>query len=220
MGINRRRPAPSWYSLKICCGVLHRRPSECHDLPKQRAYEHHGIHRGRMCARPCPGQAHASGGLTVVMLRGLIVLLRIVLFLFLAASFAIAQGGPPYYTNDPGTPGNLNWEINFGYMPFLYSDQSVSYAPDVDINFGVRDRIQLTYENAWLRVKDSSSPAKFGLGQSNPGVKWRFHEGGESGLSISMFPQFFLNNPNDAVRRGITPASDVFLFPLEFSKKL
>jgi len=155
--------------------------------------KHHGIHRGRMCARPCPGQAHTSGGLTVVMLRGQIVLLRIVLFLFLAASFAIAQGGPPYYTNDPGTPGNLNWEINFGYMPFLYSDQSVSYVPDVDINFGVGDRIQLTYENAWLRVKDSSSPAKFGLGQSNPGVKWRFHEGGESGLSISMFPQFFLN---------------------------
>ena len=173
-----------------------------------------------MCARPCPGQAHASGGLTVVMLRGQIVLLRIVLFLFLAASFAIAQGGPPYYTNDPGTPGNLNWEINFGCMPFLYSDQSVSYVPDVDINFGVGDRIQLTYENAWLRVKDSSSSAKFGLGQSNPGVKWRFHEGGESGLSISMFPQFFLNNPNDAVRRGITPASDVFLFPLEFSEKL
>jgi len=118
MGINRRRPAPSWYSLKNLLRVLHRRPSECHDLPKQRAYEH----RGRMCARPCPGQAHASGGLTVVMLRGQIVLLWIVLFLFLAASFAIAQGGPPYYTNDPGTPGNLNWEINFGYMPFLYSD--------------------------------------------------------------------------------------------------
>jgi len=107
----------------------------------------------------------------VVMLRGQIVLLRIVLFLFLAASFAIAQGGPPYYTTDPGTPGNLNWEINFGYMPFLYSDQSVSCVPDVDINFSVGDRIQLTYENAWLRVKDSSSPAKFGLGQSNPGVK-------------------------------------------------
>ena len=58
---------------------------------------------------------------------------------------ATAQGGPPYYTNDPGTPGNHNWEINLGYMPFFYSDQSVSHVPDVDINFGVGDRIQLTY---------------------------------------------------------------------------
>jgi hypothetical protein len=59
-----------------------------------------------------------------------------------------AQGGPPFYTNDPGTPGNLNWEINLGYMPFFYSDRSVSHVPDVDLNFGVGDRIQLTYESA------------------------------------------------------------------------
>jgi hypothetical protein len=140
-----------------------------------------------------------------------------------------AQGGPPYYTNDPGTPGHLNWEINLGYMPFLYSNQSVSHTPDLDINFGVGERIQLTYENAWLRVHSPSSqtqpgqtePGKteFGLGQSNPGVKWRFYDAGDSGLSVSVFPQLFLNNPNDAVRRGITPASESFLLPFEFSKK-
>jgi hypothetical protein len=141
-------------------------------------------------------------------------------FIFSFIGSAFAQGGPPYYTNDPGTPGNLNWEINLGYMPFYYSDQSVSHTPDLDINFGVGDRIQLTYENAWLRVQNPSSPAKFGLGQSNFGVKWRFYDAGESGLSISTFPQAFVNNPNDAVRRGITPASQGFLLPFEFSKKV
>ena len=153
------------------------------------------------------------------MFRGLILVL---LFFFLpafAATSAVAQGGPPYYTNDPGTPGHLNWEINLGYMPFFYSNQSVSHTPDVDINFGIGDRIQLTYENAWLRVQNPSSATKFGLGQSNPGVKWRFYDAGESGLSISVFPQLFLNNPNDAVRRGITPVSEAFLLPAEFSKK-
>ena len=140
------------------------------------------------------GCAHAGFGLIssfsfrfpslgpVAWLRGLIFF-----FSFLASAFA--QGGPPYYTNDPGTPGNLNWEINLGYMPFFYSNQSVSHTPDVDINFGVGDRIQLTYENAWLRVQNPSSATKFGLGQSNPGVKWRFYDAGESGLSISVFPQ-------------------------------
>ena len=108
---------------------------------------------------------------------------------------AAAQGGPPYYTNDPGTPGNLNWEINLGYMPFFYSNQSVSHVPDLDINFGVGDRIQLTYENAWLRVQNPFSGTRFGLGQSNPGVKWRFYDAGESGLNVSVFPQLFLNNP-------------------------
>lgn len=141
------------------------------------------------------------------------------LFFFLASSLAFAQGGPPYYTNDPGTPGHLNWEINLGYMPFLYSDQSVSHVPDVDINFGVGDRIQLTYESAWLRVKNPGARTAYGMNQSNPGVKWRFYDGGEKGLSVSVFPQFFLNNPNDAVGRGITPASQSFLLPVEFSRK-
>jgi hypothetical protein len=133
---------------------------------------------------------------------------------------AFGQGGPPFYTNDPATPGPSNWEINVGYMPFFYSNNSISHAPDVDINFGIGDRIQLTYENAWLRVQSPGSAAKFGLGQSNPGVKWRFYDAGEDKLQISVFPQLFLNNPNDAVRRGIVPATDTFLLPVEFSKKV
>src|SRR6202167_5810361 len=143
----------------------------------------------------------------------------LLLVLFGAVVPVFAQGGPPYYTNDPGTPGHLNWEINLGYMPFFYSNQSVSHTPDVDINFGVGERIQLTYENAWLRVQNPGSKTQFGLGQSNPGVKWRFYDAGESGLSVSVFPQLFLNNPNNAVRRGITSESEAFLLPFEFSRK-
>jgi hypothetical protein len=146
-------------------------------------------------------------------------LLSLVVVLVFASTSALAQGGPPYYTNDPGTPGNHNWEINLGYMPFFYNGQSVSHTPDVDINFGVGDRIQLTYENAWLRVQNPGSKTAYGLGQSNPGVKWRFYDAGESGLSVSVFPQLFLNNPNDAVRRGITSASEAVLLPFEFSKR-
>ena len=153
------------------------------------------------------------------MFKGRCFFLNLLLLLLVSAPAAFAQGGPPFYTNDPGTPGNLNWEINIGYMPFFYSNQSISHVPDLDINFGVGDRIQLTYENAWLRVQNPGSPAKFGMGQSNPAVKWRFYDTGEGGLSISMFPQFFLNNPNDATHRGITPPSDTFLMPFEFSKK-
>ena len=149
------------------------------------------------------------------MLRILVLLLG----LLVAPTSAFAQGGPPFYTNDPGTPGPRNWEINVAYMPFFYSGQSVSHTPDLDINFGIGDRVQLTYENAWLRVQRHSSAAEFGLGQSNPGVKWRFYAGGESGLSISVFPQLFVNNPNHAVHRGVTPATDTFLLPFEFAKK-
>jgi hypothetical protein len=145
--------------------------------------------------------------------------LAILLFCVSGPCSIWAQGGPPYYTNDPGTPGNLDWEINIGYMPFYYTNQSVSHTPDVDINFGLGDRIQLTYESAWLRVQNPRAPVKYGMNQSNPGVKWRFCDAGENGLSISIFPQFFLNNPNSAVSRQITSPNNSFLMPAELSKK-
>src|SRR5580704_5487909 len=87
-----------------------------------------------------------------------------------------AQGGPPYYTNDPGTPGNRNWEINLGYMPFLYTDTSTAHMPDVDINYGLGSRIQLTYESAWLRVKNGAQLPQYGQEQDQLGVKWRFYD--------------------------------------------
>ncbi len=144
----------------------------------------------------------------------------VLLWLLFLPIAARAQGGPPYFTNDPGTPGHFNWEINVGYLPFFNSNNSASHVPDVDINFGVGSRIQLTYENAWLRVTNPGDLAKFGLGQSNFGAKWRFYDAGEDGLHISTFPQAFVNNPNHAVGRGIVSPNNSFEFPLEFSKKV
>jgi hypothetical protein len=147
---------------------------------------------------------------------------QFVLFLacLLGCPAEFAQGGPPYYTNDPGTPGNHNWEINLGYLPFLYTGQSITHMPDVDINYGLGDRIQLTFENAWLQVVNPSSTPQYGLGQDQLGVKWRFYDNEGSGFAISVFPQLSLNNPDNSVARGITPRSASLILPVEFSKKL
>jgi len=114
----------------------------------------------------------------------------------------------------------MNWEMNFGYMPFLYNGQSVSHVPDVDINFGLGNRIQLTYENAWLRLWNPGAPAKYGMGQDQLGVKWRFYDNGKEGMQFSMFPQLSVNNPNHAVQRGITPPGASLLLPVEFTRKI
>jgi hypothetical protein len=157
----------------------------------------------------------------LVPLRGSLSAAVVLLALALLGSHStFAQGGPPFYTNDPGTPGNKQWEINLGYMPFLYQGESVTHTPDVDINFGLGDRIQLTFENAWLRVYDQPGPAKYGLGQDQLGVKWRFYDNPKSGWAISLFPQVSLNNPDNSVKRGITPRGASLILPLEFSKKL
>src|SRR5579871_2888560 len=42
--------------------------------------------------------------------------LGVVLFLVLGSLLAHAQGGPPFRTDDPGTPGTNNWELNIGFV--------------------------------------------------------------------------------------------------------
>ena len=129
-----------------------------------------------------------------------------------------AQGGPPYYTNDPGTPGNRQWEINVGEMPLQTSDQSTWRTPDLDLNYGVGDRIQLTFEVAWLRNRLAGAPAKYGLSQDTFGLKWRWW-GDEPGLAVSVFPQVSINNPTDSVKRGLVPPGGSFALPMQVSKQ-
>jgi hypothetical protein len=43
-----------------------------------------------------------------------------------------AQAGPPFLTNDPGTPGNTNWEINIGSMQALAHGVSTYEVPQID----------------------------------------------------------------------------------------
>jgi hypothetical protein len=145
--------------------------------------------------------------------------LAAVLFL-LVPSLARAQGGPPYYTTDPGTPGPNNWEINLGWWPSLYTGSSNMHMPDVDINYGVGDRIQLTYEGAWLRQRNLPGDAQYGLSQDQLGLKWRWYDNDKNGLGISIFPQLSINNPTSSVQRGITPPGAMLLLPMEFTKKL
>jgi hypothetical protein len=124
-----------------------------------------------------------------------------------------------FVTRPAALKGCCPWQF-FLFLAFLYTAQSITHMPDVDINYGLGDRIQLTFENAWLRVVNPSSSPRYGLGQDQLGVKWRFYDNEESGFAISVFPQLSLNNPDNSVARGITPRSASLILPVEFSKKL
>src|ERR1700722_15358231 len=70
----------------------------------------------------------------------------IVLALPFLLTVANAQGGPPFRTDDPETPGNRHWEINFGWIGDRNPAAGAYQVPDFDINCGLGDRIQLKYE--------------------------------------------------------------------------
>ncbi len=108
--------------------------------------------------------------------------------LMLLARLAAAQGGPPFRTDDPETPGNKHWEINFGFIGQRNPASGAYQVPDFDINYGLGDRIQLKYELPIAIEEtrpggslDPSAPPTQGqviggLGESLMGVKWRFYE--------------------------------------------
>src|ERR1700690_4064865 len=104
--------------------------------------------------------------------------LRAVLLLSTAVSAAAgyAQGGPPFITDDPGTPGNKHWEINLGWTGIHNPGASSYQLPDIDINYGLGDRIQLKYEIPLAAATDENNTTRAGLGESFPGVKFRFYE--------------------------------------------
>jgi hypothetical protein len=100
---------------------------------------------------------------------------------------AHAQGGPPFRTDDPETPGNKHWEVNFGWIGDRNPGAGAYQVPDFDINYGLGDRIQLKYEipiaieetrpqTATITQPAVNGSVVAGLGNSLLGVKMRFYE--------------------------------------------
>ena len=194
------------------------------------------------------------------------------------ASFTVAahaQGGPPFRTDDPETPGNEHWEINFGWIGDRNPSAGAYQVPDFDFNYGLGDRIQLKYELPIAIEETRPLPASAGqppvqsqviggLGESLLGIKWRFYEhhpedpwvknrfgtgllgvfghhgpepvepaaaSGDSpgaedaeepvvNLSVSTYPQLFLDNPTRAVPRGLVSPGPSFYLPLEVNGRV
>lgn len=159
-------------------------------------------------------------------MRGFIQLL---LLLAPLAGVAYAQGGPPFITDDPGTPGNGRWEINLGAIADHNPGLSYYQVPNIDINYGWGDRIQLMYSPSLAAATDANDTTRAGLGETQLGVKWRYfehHTAGEAktdenmNFSLGTYPQALINNPTSSVRRGIVENGPQYYLPAEFTAKL
>jgi hypothetical protein len=137
-----------------------------------------------------------------------------------AAAGARADAGPPFLTNDPGTPGNGNWEINIGSMQTLTRGVDSYQLPQIDLNFGLGERIQLTYEVPYVvQVRDGAATTS-NWSNAFPGIKWRFFDAGEGGWQLSTFPQFETPGSANAQRAKIADPGSRLLLPLELARSV
>ena len=131
---------------------------------------------------------------------------------------ARADAGPPYLTNDPGTPGDGHWEINLASMQTIERAQASYELPQIDINLGVGERIQLSYEIPYVVQTSSGGPRESGWSNTTIGVKWRFLDQGEGGWQVSTFPQLQAAGSTAAQRTGIAVDGPRLLLPLEVAR--
>ncbi len=138
----------------------------------------------------------------------------------IAPGNSVAQAGPPFLTNDPGTPGPANWEINLASMQTTEHGVRNLQMPQIDLNYGVGERVQLTFEIPYVIEAAGHEPQQSGWSNAYPGLKWRFLDQGEDGWQASAFPQVQTGSSIWAQQRGIADPGPRLLLPLEVSRAI
>lgn len=144
----------------------------------------------------------------------------IFILVMIVSQAPILQAGPPLITDDPGTPGDGNWEINIGFTIEKLKTETSYEAPILDINYGLGERLQLKYEVPWLILDEEGAASKNGLGNSEIGLKYRFLDEEQHGVSMSIYPQLSFNNPTSSDERGLVDSGMELLIPFQLSKDI
>lgn len=141
----------------------------------------------------------------------------VLLVLLLAARCVHAQAGPPMITNDPDTPGPGTWEINVAATGARVHGGFDLDAPDLDINRGVGERIQLSVHAAWAHARRDGAWSA-GLGDVELGMRYRFLDAETDGVSIAVQPLYVRGWSAAARRRGLASANPEWVLPLQIAR--
>jgi hypothetical protein len=141
------------------------------------------------------------------------------IMVILASVAGPAFAGPPLITDDPGTPGDGNWEINFAFAMERRDSETRFEAPILDVNYGWGDHIQLKFEIPWTILHEEGDGTKNGVGNSSLGVKWRFLDEKTDGFDVSFYPKLEFNTPGSSSNdRGLVDKGTNFVIPFQAAK--
>jgi hypothetical protein len=127
----------------------------------------------------------------------------------------LAQGGPPFVTDDPEPPPPGGWEINVPFILERTPNQTEMDAPLFDFNYGLPD-VQLKVEFPIKIVHEDGEGTAAGAGDLLLGVKWRFLNNEQSQFLLGTYPQLLL--PTGDHGRGLGQGRPAFVLPLVAQK--
>ena len=152
-------------------------------------------------------------------LRLMRIFLFLNIFLLVGLVSALAQGSPPFLTDDAGTVEKNQWELDVGFSTERSQNgDCTSSAPSISLCYGLTDQFEIDYGVPLLVVRVEGESAQSGLGNSVAGVKWRFFEDRGAKFAVSVNPQVEFNNPTSSRRRGLVENSTEFLLPFQVQK--
>lgn len=134
-------------------------------------------------------------------------------------------GSPPMQTDDTDTPGPNNWEINLGLAGELAGSERTFEAPTVDVNYGVGDTLQFSYEVPYVWARQEQTDVLggthlidvHGVGDSTFGVKYRFYDNKDTGLSFAIAPELEFRTPG--ANRAVSEGATTFRLPVIMTKE-
>jgi hypothetical protein len=127
----------------------------------------------------------------------------------------LAQGGPPFVTDDPEPPPPGEWEINVPFILERTPGKTEMDAPLFDFNYGLPN-VQLKLEFPIKIVRENSDGTAAGAGDLLLGAKWRFFNNEASHLQLGIYPQLLLPTGDHA--RGLGEGRPAFVLPVVAQK--
>lgn len=134
------------------------------------------------------------------------------------ASVPAARAGPPYRTDDPEPVEYQHWEVyGFSTATSVAGDTSGTL-PGIELNYGALPELQLHVIAPLAFDAPSGSGTKFGMGDTELGVKYRFVAEDSDGWrpQIGVFPLVELPTANSG--RGLGTGYTQFFLPLWVQK--
>jgi hypothetical protein len=136
----------------------------------------------------------------------------------LCAAAPGALAGPPFRTDDPEPVEYQHWEVyGFSQATHLQGD-TAGTLPGIEVNYGVLPDVQLHVVAPLAFDAPSASGTKFGYGDTEFGIKYRFIDEEKDGWrpQIGVFP--LLEAPTGNAHRGLGAGHARAFFPLWLQK--
>jgi hypothetical protein len=132
---------------------------------------------------------------------------------------APAIAGPPFVTDDPEPADFRRWEVNYALTGTLAEGGGGASLPLIDANYGALPDLQLHVQPQLAAVR-TNGRARFGIGDTEIGAKYRFIEEDDHGWvpMVAVYPLFEI--PTGDRRRGLGAGVGQTFLPIWVQKRV